>query len=322
LACACAVEDGAALATDPLQIDHLADGREVHLKYVRVLEVRAFGARPDDEGDDTAAIQAAIDAASAVPGSTVRLEPGTYRVSEREPLDWNALRVDHGRELAIVGAGPGQTQILFDSERDAHVIAFTDCVNVTLQGLSIDGQRANHRLGHGIRVANADGLTLRMLEINHAAHYGIGLQRGALRRIVIDQVEIHDTGADGIDFNNEWSANEELSISGIFISAPSQLSPQQAGIDVRGSARISAVTVVDVPAGAVGIRLRGDGELSGLGAHHSTLSDFNIAGDPGSVGVAVDANEVRVERGSIAGARHGLRVHGVGASVRDVEVAL
>ncbi len=299
-----------------------SDGAELSTaltKYVHVQEVRAYGATPDDEIDDTLAIQAAIDAARAVPGSIVRFEPGLYRVSDREPMDWNALFIHDARELAIVGAGARQTRILLDSERDAHVVAFTDCADVTLQGLSIDGARAKHALGHGVRVANADGLTLSTLEISHAAFYGIGLQRGALRRVVIDRVRIHDTGADGIDFNNEWSANEDLWLNEILVSAPSQVSPNQAGIDVRGPARISAVTVLDVPPGAVGIRLRGDGEESGLGAHGSTLSDFHISGDPGSVGVVVDANDVLVEHGSIAGSFRGVRVRGTGATIGDVE---
>ena len=65
-----------------------------------VLEVASFGAIPDDDLDDTEAIQATIDAARGI-SAVVRLEPGTYLVSERDPIDWNALRVHEGRELTI-----------------------------------------------------------------------------------------------------------------------------------------------------------------------------------------------------------------------------
>ena len=59
--------------------------------------VRAFGAVGDGVHDDTAAIQAAIDAASAGLGGVVYLPPGGYRTSA--PL---TLPTD---SISLVGAG-------------------------------------------------------------------------------------------------------------------------------------------------------------------------------------------------------------------------
>ncbi|HWP40194.1 MAG TPA: right-handed parallel beta-helix repeat-containing protein [Tepidisphaeraceae bacterium] len=45
-----------------------------------VIDVRTYGALPDDGIDDTAAIQAAIDAAR-IPGQTIQFPPGTFHIS-------------------------------------------------------------------------------------------------------------------------------------------------------------------------------------------------------------------------------------------------
>jgi hypothetical protein len=290
------------------------------LDETHLLRAADFGAVADDALDDTDALQAAIDAARERPGSVVQLGEGTYRVSERPPLDWNALRVHAARGLTLRGAGAERTELVFASERDGHVLALTDCTDVTVQGLSIDGRRHEHRLGHGLRVANSSGITLRELSIEHAAHYGIGLQRGALRHVNIEQVRIHDTGSDAIDFNNEWSQNQALLVRGVSISKPAQVEPNQSGIDVRGPVEITDVSITEVPAGSVGIRLRGDSQSSGRGAHGARISDFHVSGAPSSVGLGVDATGVLIEHGSIAGAVKGLRLRVPDTVIEDVEL--
>ncbi len=66
-----------------------------------VLDVTRFGAHPDDEADDTAAIRKALAAAHALEGPVVvRFAPGRYIVRE---ILW--IRRGH---LALVGAGSGE----------------------------------------------------------------------------------------------------------------------------------------------------------------------------------------------------------------------
>ena len=45
-----------------------------------IFDVKDFGAKGDSVTDDTAAIQAALDAAGKEPGSTVQMGAGTYIV--------------------------------------------------------------------------------------------------------------------------------------------------------------------------------------------------------------------------------------------------
>lgn len=278
------------------------------------LDVRDFGATGDDESDDTAAIQSAIDDAEHAPGSVVYFPAGTYHVSERTPWDQIALRVQGAHDLALVGEATHATHIVLDSERDAHLLWLSGCESVSIENLSFDGQRSRHKLGHGIRIASAERVVLRNLVLEHMAHYGIGLQQGVLRHILIDHVAIDDTGADAIDFANTDERNEQLWLRNITISRPSQVVPKQAGVDLRGSAELSNISVSQVPAGATGIRFRHD-------ALGSTLSDFVISGGAGSAGVVIDAHRIRVERGFVANTDTGVHILANDAIVKDTIVS-
>lgn len=285
-----------------------------------IVDAEALGARGDDAIDDTLAIQAAIDAALRTPSARVRLPPGRLLVSDRAPIDAIALRIEHARGLQIVGAGRGTTVLELRSSADAHVVWISSSTDVTIDGLTIDGNRGEHRSGHGIRGADVDGLTIRDVSIRQAAHYGIGLQRGALRRILVERVEIEDTGGDGIDFKNTAGANADIVLRDVAVARHGQELPRQAGIDVRGPAALERVTVRDVPAGGAGIRFRGDGPTTGPGGHGSSLVEFSIIVGHDAVGVAVAANDVRVARGVVEGGWTGVHVIGARVEIERVIV--
>ena len=59
----------------------LAAETKVSLNNDHRLNVRDFGAEADQTTDDTAAFQAAIDAAHSAGGGTVFVPPGMYRVN-------------------------------------------------------------------------------------------------------------------------------------------------------------------------------------------------------------------------------------------------
>jgi hypothetical protein len=70
------------------------------------LNVRMFGAVGDGKADDTAAIQAAIDAAA---GQVVRIPAGTWRITKT--LRFRSARGRHSAGLKLVGEGPNVTMI-------------------------------------------------------------------------------------------------------------------------------------------------------------------------------------------------------------------
>ena len=76
LATACQKQEApVAGSTQPLFFRERASGHDA------VLNIREFGARPNDGRDDTKALQAAIDAASREPsGAAVYVPPGRYEL--------------------------------------------------------------------------------------------------------------------------------------------------------------------------------------------------------------------------------------------------
>lgn len=285
-----------------------------------VIEAGRFGARGDDEEDDTAAIQAAISAAQGLQGAQVQLAAGTFFLSDVAPHDQVCLRIVGARGLSLQGAGVRVTRLVLRSKPDAHVISIANSETVRVSDLTIDGTRIGRQDTHGIRVADTTDLMLRALEIRSVAHYGIGLQRGAVRRIHIEDVRVDDTGGDGVDFKNTAAQNDDIVIRHVRVSRPGQMSPRQAGLDIRGRARLSNVHVEQVPAGATGIRFREDGAATGPGAHGSSLAEFSVTGAPGSLGVAIAANDVSVTQGSISGTDTGVDVIGDRAQISSVIV--
>ncbi|MDF3068571.1 MAG: hypothetical protein K0R38_4172 [Polyangiaceae bacterium] len=285
-----------------------------------VLEAADFGADGADEQDDTAAIQSAVTAAQAIPGARVQLAAGVFYLSDVNPHDQVCLGIVGARGLTLQGAGAGSTRLVLRSKPDAHVLSIAGSESVRVSDLSIDGTRMGRRGTHGIRVADSTGITLRSLEIHSVAHYGIGLQRGVVRGISIEGVQIDDTGGDGVDFKNTAAQNDEIVIEDVRVSRPGQTSPRQAGLDIRGRARLSNVEVSHVPAGATGIRFREDGPDTGPGGHGSYLSGFAVTGAPGSIGVAIAANDVRVSDGSVVGTDTGVDILGDRARVSSVLV--
>jgi hypothetical protein len=295
------------------------------------VDAAQFGANGADDADDTLALQAAIDAARARPGAVVQLSAGTFYISDQAPLDQVCLRVDGATGLAIRGAGEGATRLVLRSKRDAHMLAFSGSSRVEASGLSFDGTRsggprsdaaeAPRKDTHGVRVAECDDVYLSHLNIRATAHYGIGLQAGALRHIRIQHVQIDDTGGDGIDFKNSSAANEDISLEDIQVFRPGQLAPRQTGIDIRGRAVLHDIRVTGVPEGATGIRFREDGAATGPGGHDSTLERFQVQGAPGSTGVAIAADHVTIRGGKIEGTDTGVSVLGAAARVDNVSVS-
>lgn len=81
----------------------MSNAQENQIKLTSLVDVRAFGAKGDGVADDTAAIQAAIDASDRV-----YLPPGTYKITS--PLYLTGTEGGGGTRL--IGAGSWQTKLL------------------------------------------------------------------------------------------------------------------------------------------------------------------------------------------------------------------
>lgn len=124
-----------------------SDGSDgVWLRSRNALNVLDYGAAGDSTGDDSTAIQAAIDDANAAGGGAVLLPAGTYRCLNEITLK---------ETVGLLGEGQGGTIISFPTDLGDGV------VGITMEGLQIDGawMRSLHIQGSGsyaIGVQNCD----------------------------------------------------------------------------------------------------------------------------------------------------------------------
>ncbi|NOT70300.1 MAG: TIGR03808 family TAT-translocated repetitive protein [Hyphomicrobium sp.] len=144
--------------------------------------------QPDAAHDQTAILQAAIDAAAAKDVPLV-LPPGTFRVSD--------LRLRAGTRLL----GASRTTVLQFAGGDAFVTA-DKADGLVLQGLVFDGafQTFNDARGEGLlTIANAKGLAIDDIEIRNSARGGLSLIACAGRVSNITISDMLDFGIKSLD---------------------------------------------------------------------------------------------------------------------------
>ena len=111
----------------------------------RVLDAKAYGAAGDGKTDDTAALQAAIDAARAAGGGTVVIPPGTYRTGTLA-IDSRVHLEGSGIEATVLKLRDGANDDLLRTHNYAALAGSnrpTGPFNFSVRDLTLDGNRAN-----------------------------------------------------------------------------------------------------------------------------------------------------------------------------------
>ena len=117
-----------------------------------IISVTEFGARGDGTADDTAAIQAAIDAAN---GGTVYLPPGTYRITS--PINITVTGT------VLIGAARNKSIIQNENASGGHAIVTASGIRgCTIQHLAISGAAGS---GDGIHVSTNFG-HIRIIDVS------------------------------------------------------------------------------------------------------------------------------------------------------------
>ncbi|HEX9937373.1 MAG TPA: glycosyl hydrolase family 28-related protein [Longimicrobium sp.] len=151
-----------------------------------VFNVRSstYGAVGNGVNDDTAEIQAAINAAAAVPRGVVRIPPGTYVVS--------ALTVPAGITIEGYGAvllrpaNQGKwTRTLTTSYSGS-----ADSAPLVIRGLTIDGNSANQGAYHNYELEQAHLIFVEG-DYNYAGRLRVILEDLVLRNCVADGISIY-----------------------------------------------------------------------------------------------------------------------------------
>lgn len=168
-------------ADDQIMVSSVdADGKPTgwRKKYRDMLNVRDFGAKGDSTTDDTAAIQAALDAASTRGISAVLFPTGTYKVSATTADNnfFAALTVHSGQRLLFDAATLQLTANGYDFYA---VLNIHNVNNVTVEGgLTIIGDRESHTAttgesGHGIRIVNSHNVHVSDVDIRYTWGDGV-----------------------------------------------------------------------------------------------------------------------------------------------------
>jgi polygalacturonase len=141
-------------------------GFVVPISLSSVIDVRRFGAKGDGTTDDAAAIQAAIDSATAT-GADVQIPAGTFII---------------GTTLSLPGGVSGKGGILRGAGSQASVLKLKNGANTdllatagtywTIRNLGLDGNKANNTLGNCLKVA-FPRVWVQDLYIANAAENGI-----------------------------------------------------------------------------------------------------------------------------------------------------
>lgn len=170
--------------------------------------VSNYGAVGNGIADDTAEIQAAIDAAYAAGGGTVFLGAGTYKVSGTSDKSDGALRLLDN--VTLQGAGMGVTII---KVQDGNLYNLTGIVrtpfnqithDVAMYDLTLDGNRANNTMKiDGFYTGVAPGstrqdynITVDRVEVKNCSGYGFDPHEQTLNLRIANSVA-HHNGLDG-----------------------------------------------------------------------------------------------------------------------------
>jgi hypothetical protein len=207
-------------------------------------------------------------------GGTIYVPPGEWVVDE-------AVRIaTPGTTLR--GAGVRASRIRVRDKVLSHGIA-VEASSVIVERLTVVGNRKTVSKPpghHGIRLGGdqADWIVLRDLAVEDAQAYGIGLEKGSFESIVIENVSVSRSGADGIDFKNSENTGTRCFLRNITVEESGMGSAGKAGIDVRGRVRLQNIDVLAVGPGQAGVRFRDSSKTgrNGVGGLWSSVGNFFI----------------------------------------------
>jgi hypothetical protein len=308
-----------------------------------VFQVSSFGAVGDGSTDDTAAIRATISAASTAGGGVVQFGAGTFIVRD---LDYatragDDLKVclDVLSHVHLRGAGVGATIIKQAASSSvgawAHVINFGRRVSLlngaaedlapvhdaSVSDLTVDGNEGNLHAGRTNNTINIStgctDITVRNLRALNSAGYGIAAQRDEFKNILIENIEVENSRADGIDAKmDEADQVKNCILRNIYVKNFNTASAlQQAAIDIRRGWQLDGFYVDGIENGAedVGVRIQGgDLRSGGPGEPHNNTAVrsgvVKVASALSRTGVQVQVENTHLESITVIGANSNFRI--------------
>lgn len=178
------------------------------------ISVTTFGARGDGITNDTAAIQAALNAAAAAGGGVVYMPPGTYKITTTLTVSSNVKLQGAGKSLTTIYmpaanftntafgvGGYGATSVAIDCSGQTGS-PYTPTVSITLCDFTIESEVSDGRHLYPILVRNSQVLKILDVEV-------FGIPAGNL--ITLDSVVIGEiTGCQLHDCTSSNAGSQQL----------------------------------------------------------------------------------------------------------------
>jgi parallel beta-helix repeat protein len=222
----------------------------------QVYNVRDYGAIGDGVADDRAAIQAAINAASAAGGGTVFLPPGTYALATKNTVSGKHALTVHSN-TRILGSGIGSTTVVAraDLVQDTPLIDLLNVSRVEIAHFTIDGNNARFAGGghtpedEGIHSSGSSDLWFHHLRITRTGQDAIDCDN--CDRILITDCILEDNWGCGVHLIGGVTATNDATVKGcIFrnnaldrILIAGAVGDDAAALDSRG-ARVTVIGCV------------------------------------------------------------------------------
>jgi hypothetical protein len=181
-----------------------AVGRTVHQKLQESISVKDFGAVGDGVTDDTAAIQAAINALTA--GGVVNFPLGIYRTTATISISVRGITLQ-GQIQTTTNADEGNCRILVDHDLGAGVRIFA--YNTTLDTLIITGSAS--RVAAGFTGTNSQpnfGVWIEAADVSGGAGY--------IQRIKLRDVTVRNQPNSGVVSVGENAGSEFYSVASLY----------------------------------------------------------------------------------------------------------
>lgn len=313
-----------------------------------ITSVKNYGAVGNGTTDDTAAIQAAIDAVSAAGGGTLLFPEGVYGISaSASPVGPSGLL--HGLlvqgSVCLIGQGRATT-IRRIGATSFHLINVRSPNGAEIRNFRIDGQAtalpisptSTSNLGAGILVESltsteTKNIIIDSVWIDDVLGYGIGLEWGHQRGVTIKNVFVDGCGADGMDIKRFTANNFDafaIVVDNFRVTNFGRLATDaaQTGLDIRGYCTVSNVHVYGAwgTYARAGIRLRGGiATDNSLGAQRSNLVNYYVdrtsGGEATTYGLEVNAGDTSTANGTLSNCTIGVTHFHIGTATSVANVS-
>lgn len=158
-----------------------------------IYNVKAYGAKGDGVTDDTAAVQAAINAIQTAGTGILCIPPGTYLTEKLNGIT----------NLTIWGYG---ATLKLKNSANNTILEFASKSNVKIYGLNFDGNRANQSVfGPLIGLYFIDCTDFEVVDCTSQNVYGIGFGNNCPLRGIFRNCHAYNNTDNGFDFNGDFT---------------------------------------------------------------------------------------------------------------------